>query len=484
MASTLVPTPTTRQAVNPAAGRAPDRAPRSRAVPAPTYPTARLPKTPAGRARTADLLVVAIGVPATALALWVLNGGPAAAAGSLGGALTGLGQLSGMASGLAALGGLALAARPAGVERRFGLDRMLSWHRWTGMVAAFGLLVHVVSLVAAYSMRASTNPFSEVAFLFGEPWLPAAMAGGALMALVALTSWRRIKNRMAYETWYYLHVLGYLAVALALGHVLVLGSDFAGNLVAQLWWVALYVAVAVTILVSRVWPLLTSLARPMRVTGVQTLPDGSLSVWVAGPSLSRMHATPGQYFSLRFGVRGLWWQTHPYSLSAAPFAGGLRFTFTPGDDAAAFRRISRGTRVWLEGPYGTFTADRAGDSPVVLIGAGSGIAPLRAILEDLTPAAAPIVLLRVSSADRAWFVTELQQLTDRLGGQLHIISGSRVSLAPHDPFSAAALAALVDDLPRRAAFICGPTGMTRAATRGLQAAGMPSSAIHTERYVY
>jgi predicted ferric reductase len=425
-----------------------------------------------------------VGVPATALLLWARDGGLATISSSVGGALTGVGQLSGLAAGLAALAGLALAARPAVIERRYGLDRMLSWHRWTGMVAAFGLLVHVVTLVTAYSLRASTNPFSEVVFLFGEPWMPSAMAGGALMALVALTSWRRIKRRMAYETWYYLHVLGYLSVALALGHVLVLGSDFAGNLVAQVWWVALYLAVAWTILVSRVWPLAKSLARPLRVTGVQTLPDGSLSIWVAGPALAAMHANPGQFFSLRFGVRGLWWQTHPYSLSAAPFAGGLRFTFTPGDDAAAFQRIAVGTRVWLEGPYGTFTADRAHGSAVVLIGAGSGIAPLRAILEDLSPASAPIVLLRVRQAEHAWFVTELQQLTERLGGRLHLITGSRASLAPHDPFSPAALAAAVDDLPTRAAFICGPTGMTRAATRGLRGAGMPASAIHTERYVY
>lgn len=439
---------------------------------------------PRSRLLVGDLAAIVLGVPATAVALWLLDGGIDEVSGSFQGALTGIGQLAGMAAGLAALAGLALAARPASVERRYGLDRMLGWHRWTGMIAAFALLAHVVSLLWAYALRSHTNPVSEVVFLFGEPWMPAAMAGGALMALVSLTSWRRIKNRMAYETWYYLHVLGYLAVALALGHVLVAGSDFAGNVVAQAWWVALYAAVAWLIGWSRLRPLLRSLSRPLTVTSVERLPDGAMSIWVAGPSLARMRASAGQYFSLRFATPGLWWQSHPYSVSAAPFTQGLRFTFTVGDDVAAFARIRPGTKVWLEGPYGTFTSEKAGAAPVVLVAGGSGIAPLRAILEDLTPANQPVVMVRVSRPQDAWFVNELSTLVDRLGGRLHVIAGSRVSLAPHDPLGAAVFAHLVPDLGHRVAFICGSTGMTRAAMRGLRLAGMPATSIHTERYVY
>ncbi|MFM2438399.1 MAG: hypothetical protein RLZ55_1218 [Actinomycetota bacterium] len=431
-----------------------------------------------------DVLVVTLGVPLTALLLWWFDGGAATMSESFGGILTGLGQLGGLAAGIAALGGLALAARPASLERRYGLDRMLGWHRWTGMIAAFALLLHVVALVWAYSMRSGASPWGEIALLFGEAWMPAAMAAGALMALVSLSSWRRIKNRMAYETWYYLHVLGYLSVALALGHVLVQGSDFADNAIARAWWIALYVLVGWLIVYSRLRPLLVSLTHPVKVTGMERLSDGAVSIWLGGRGLRRQRAAAGQYYSLRFGVRGLWWQSHPYSVSAAPFADGLRFTFDIGDDARDFARIKVGTRVWLEGPYGTFTAERAGNSPVLLIGGGSGVAPIRAILEDTAPWQRPVVIVRVSKVSDGWFLPELQQLVTSLGGRLHVVAGSRVSLAPQDPLGASALTHLVPDLRGRTAFICGPTGMTRAATRGLRAAGLPASAIHTERYVY
>ncbi len=446
---------------------------------------ARLAPPSHSRLLGSDVGIVTLGIVLTAFGLWLADGGIGELTSSFQGTLTGIGQLAGLAAGLAALGGLVLAARPLSLERRYGLDRMLSWHRWTGMTVAFGLLLHVVALVWAYSLRSGRTPVSEIVFLFSEPWFPAAMAAGVLTALVSISSYRRIRNRMHYETWYYLHLLGYLAVALALGHVVTAGSDFSDNLAARIWWLALYSIVAAVIVWSRVRPLVASLLRPMKVIGIDRAAPDSFNVWISGPSLPRLQARAGQFFQLRFGTRDLWWQHHPYSMSAVPFAQGLRFTFrNTGDDARAFERIRVGTRVWLEGPYGTFTAERAGGAPVLLIAGGSGIAPLRAILEDLQPGQRPEVIVRVRRPEDAWFYTELTQLVTALGGRLHLVMGSRVALRGQDPFAPGALAAVVPDLTRRVAFICGPTGMTRAAMKGLAAAGMPKANIHSERFDY
>jgi predicted ferric reductase len=395
-----------------------------------------------------------------------------------------VGQLTGLLAGLAALGGLALASRLGGLERRYGLDRMIGWHRYTGMVAVFALLVHVVALLTAYSLRSGRNPVSQMISLAGQPWMPTALVGGALMLLVALTSWRRIKVRMSYETWYYLHLLGYLSVALAVGHVLTMGSDFVGNVWAQAWWIGLYVAVGLMFVLGRALPLLRSLARPLRVTAVERLGDGAISIWVGGRAVHSMHASAGQFFSLRFGVPGLWWQSHPYSLSHQPLTDGLRFTFhARGDDAEAFARIRPGTRVWLQGPYGTMGAHVARHTKVAMIAGGSGIAPLRAILDDLALRHAPVVILRVSARNQAWFVHELEYLLAQRGGRLHLIAGRRDSLLV-DPFASDALLAMVPDIADRSVFVCGPTAMSRAASRGLRASGVPAQRIHTERYEY
>lgn len=124
---------------------------------------------------------------------------------------------------------------------------------------------------------------------------------------------------MAYETWFHLHVLGYLAVVLALGHVLVSGSDFVGNVWAQAWWIGLYVLVGIMVVVGRFGPLLSSLLRPLRVTRVDPLPERSIEVWLGGRRLPRLQASAGQYFQLRFGVPGLWWNSHPSRSVSAPY---------------------------------------------------------------------------------------------------------------------------------------------------------------------
>lgn len=439
----------------------------------------RLQPVPTSRLWTSELLWVVLGVPAVTVLMWVAGGGVSTLLTSAGGALTAIGQLAGLIAGLAALGGLALAARPASVERRWGLDRMLGWHRWTGITAVSAVVIHLVALLMAYSMRSGMTLIEQATFLFAEPWMPAAYTGAALMLLVGLTSWRRIKRRMAYETWYYLHLLGYAAVALALGHALVLGSDFVDNRFARMWWIGLYAAVAWLIVWSRLRPLVLSLLRPMRVTEVRHLPDGAMSIWVAGRSLPSMQANAGQFFSLRFAVRGLWWQTHPYSLSAEPYAQGLRFTFHVGDDVAAFHRIKVGTRLWLEGPYGRFTADQSSGRAVVAIAGGSGVAPIRALLADLTPDQRPEVIMRVSQRHNAWFVDEINALVAARNGHLHLVEGSRFSFRS-DPLGAAALLAAVPDIADRDAYVCGPEGMTRAARKGLKGAGVRR--IHTERY--
>ena len=69
-------------------------------------------------------------------------------------------------------------------------------------------------------------------------------------------------------------------------------------------------------------------------------------------------AAGGQFLQWRFLRRGLWWQAHPYSLSAAPNPSWLRITVKDlGDQSGALVDLLRpGVRVWAEGPYGVFTA--------------------------------------------------------------------------------------------------------------------------------
>ena len=50
-----------------------------------------------------------------------------------------------------------------------------------------------------------------------------AWVGLALFLLVAVTSVRAARTRMSYETWFFIHLYAYLAIALAFLHEVVVG---------------------------------------------------------------------------------------------------------------------------------------------------------------------------------------------------------------------------------------------------------------------
>ena len=80
------------------------------------------------------------------------------------------------------------------------------------------------------------------------------------------------------------------------------------------------------------------------------------SVICRGRRLDRLAVSGGQFFLWRFLTRDLWWQAHPYSLSALPRPPYIRVTIKAlGDQSRGILQLPPGTRVAIEGPYGVFT---------------------------------------------------------------------------------------------------------------------------------
>ena len=83
-------------------------------------------------------------------------------------------------------------------------------------------------------------------------------------------------------------------------------------------------------------------------------------------------------------------RANPYSLSAAPDGRSLRLTAEEvGEESRGWPVLHRATTVLVEGPYGRLHAGVKDARRTVLIGAGIGITPMRALLEDL-PAGSPM----------------------------------------------------------------------------------------------
>jgi predicted ferric reductase len=313
-----------------------------------------------------------------------------------------------------------------------------------------------------------------------------ATVGGLLFVGVGIISARAARRRMRYETWYYLHLYTYLAIALAFSHQFSTGADFIHDRLARVVWSAMYLAVGAAVVWYRVAvPARQMVRHRLRVEAVYPEARGVVSIVIKGRHLAELHAESGQFFRWRFLTRDLWWASNPYSLSAPPAGNCLRITAKSlGEHSAALARLRPGTRVFAEGPYGAMTASRRTQRKVLLIAGGIGITPLRALFETLPGAPGDLTLIyRARRQADLVFEDELRAVADRRGARLHVLLGSRATLR-QDPLSAAALTANIPDLRHHDVYICGPDGMADSALAALRAARVPRRQIHHESFVF
>jgi predicted ferric reductase len=405
----------------------------------------------------------------------------------LGDWLTNAGRVTGLLAGYGVVVLVALMARLPPVERGVGADRLARWHAMGGRYTVSLVVAHGLLITWGYAVSAHTNVVSETTtLLLSYPDVLAATVAGLLLVGVGISSARAARRRLSYETWYYLHLYTYLAVALAFSHQFATGAEFMNNLAARVAWGGMYAAVAGAILWYRfLTPVRQAMRHELRVVAVNQEGPGVISVIIGGRQLDELQAESGQFFRWRFLTRNLWWVSAPYSLSAAPRPDVLRITVKAlGDHSQALRDLRPGTRVFAEGPYGAMTAGVRRQRKVLLIGGGVGITPLRALFQTVPAAPGELTLLYRASHD--WdvvFRRELEQIASQRQAKLHIVTGRRTDLGA-DPLALASLTANIPDLPAHDVYLCGPAGMTSAARQALRIAGVPRRQIHSESFEF
>jgi predicted ferric reductase len=398
--------------------------------------------------------------------------------------LTGLGRVAGLLGAYLALVELLLLARLPVLDRLVGLQQLTAWHRRNGKLCLSLLLAHAVLITTGYTLGDRISLPAEVARLItGYPGVITATAGLALLVAVVVSSLVIVRRRLRYETWYFVHLYAYLAIALAFSHQLATGTDFVGQPAARAFWYALYLATLGALIGFRlVLPLARSAAHRLRVERVIDEGPNVVSVEIGGVRLDRLRAQSGQFFTWRFLTRDRWWEAHPFSLSAAPDGRRLRITVKGvGDYTARLRAIPPGTRVIAEGPFGSFTAAGRRRPRVALIAGGVGITPIRALLEDMPGGPEDItVVYRALRDDDVILRSELDELAGRRGVEVHYLVGDHDA----EPLSPERLRALMPDIATRDVYVCGPPAMVEATRATLGRSGVSRRHIVTERFAY
>jgi len=383
----------------------------------------------------------------------------------------------------------ALISKMSALAGAFSQDALLQFHKLMGILATVLLVIHAIFMMLVGYPLAWLNPLSSEG--------PVAMRLGAgaayLVLLLIFLSMFRKKIKLSYGWWQLSHrFLADAIVLMALAHVLLTGGFSSSR--AMRVALALYYSVLLAIGIR------TRIVRPLRLWSQKweivenRVESGDSRTLVLKPhNHEGFTFEPGQFAWLNTGRTPIHKDRHPISFSSCAYddkGGQIAFTIRNLGDWSGQEvpTLKPGQLVWVDGPYGVFTADREQGMGYVLFGGGVGITPMMSICSTLAERGdqRPVILFFASN-DMAGltFAEQLRALEHRMNlkvvfvlkrppqewaGETGLITKQLIQkyLPPH--------------YKRYQYFICGSPPMMDAIEDILPTLGVPPQRVHSERF--
>jgi ferredoxin-NADP reductase len=196
-----------------------------------------------------------------------------------------------------------------------------------------------------------------------------------------------------------------------------------------------------------------------------------------------MEHLPGQHYDVRLTAPDGYRAQRSYSIASSPLdRGEIELTIDrldEGEVSPYFHDVVvEGDQVEVRGPFASYFVWR-GEKPVLLVGGGSGVVPLMAILRHrrrTMPELPMRLVYSVRSADDVIYADELRD-----DAKLTFTRESPEGWAGH---TGRIDAALIGDAEAEmgTAFVCGSNGFVESASELLLPAGFEPERILTERF--
>lgn len=383
-----------------------------------------------------------------------------------------------------------LTARFRWLKAPYGSDIVYFFHRQISLVAFVVVLAHPLILFIEDPARLG------LLNLVAAPWRArfGVTAVLALIALVAISLWRQ-RLKIHYDAWRIWHgILATAAVALALGHIVLVGYYVAAPWKRAFWiaYSAFWVGLLAYVRVVKPW---LELRRPYVVEEVRRERGDAWTLALRPEGHAGMTFHPGQFAWLTLRSSPFADREHPFSFSSsAARPERLEFTIKErGDFTRQIGQVRPGERAYLDGPHGAFTTDRHDHAAgFVFIAGGVGITPIMSMLRTLADRGdrRPLTLIY---ANRDWesviFREEIAGL--QASGRLNLRVVHVLERPPEGwdgergYVTADILRRHLPPIERRnqyEVFICGPQPMMDAVERALVGLGVAMGDIHTERF--
>ena len=373
-----------------------------------------------------------------------------------------------------------LSSRIKVLERPFGLDRLVRFHKAMGLCAVVLLLSHPVL------MAAEDGNWGMLWVGAGTPIALGKLAL-ALLSLVVLTALLYKRVGLDYQTWRFMHKGAPVVVAVGLTHAMRVSENVRPTSALGIYMMAM-IATALGLFVYR------NLIVPLwgrRTYTVQKVEQASHNTWTLtfAPEGEPMPLhRPGQFLFLTLRRAGLRAEEHPFTISSSP-TSAPEITVTikeSGDYTRTIGRTQPGDTALLDGPYGRFSLVHHDAPAYLFIAGGVGITPIMSMLRYMRDSGdgRPARLIFANRRERdILFRDELAAMPGNVG-VVHVLSEAGEEWKGcRGRASTEVIRDLAGDLMTRAdVFLCGPPPMMEALSEALRECGVAKRRIHMEKF--
>lgn len=415
--------------------------------------------------------------------LWYLGSSSLLAQDELGGKLIALGRLSGLFLEFFILLQLVLISRIGFIEQQFGHDKLNRVHRLGGYLVVWFLILHPALLIFGYGALSGATFFQQL-WIFLNHWEDVAKAAIALVLILtaAGASAAIIKKRLRYETWHGVHLLMYLAVALAFGHQ-INTADVSIGWPLYYWLCLNFFIFGLLLLFRFLRPVYLLFHHKFYIAEIKEEAKDVYSIYIKGNNIDKFKFQPGQFANLTFLSKKMWF-SHPFSFSSAPNREFIRFSVKAlGDFTGKINSLPLSSKVIIDGPLGIMTKTRASKNKFLLLASGIGITPIFALAEELSLNKKDTILLYGNKTNQdVVFEDDLKKLNIK---KYFLLSREKNKTGfEHGRITMEKIHRLAPDFMEREIYVCGPDEMIASIVADLKNSGLNSGQIHSERFAY
>ncbi len=367
------------------------------------------------------------------------------------------------------------------ITRYFFKDHIwvLDTHKQFGIYGILLILAHPILITIDYGESANFLLYGPLETDFDQH-----VAMGRFAFFIFMIIWISsaiLRKKIGYRPWRYIHYLAYLMIPFLLLHVPETGTFYAFEQGIRTYWAIIAAAFGVIVLL-RALDFFTFGHKTYKLISKKEISKGVYQYVFEPLTNKRIIPNAGQFLYVR---KGFWSEEHPFSIVGHNEKNDQIFVAAKvfGKYTAKLSNLELGTQVYLDGPYGVFTAEANIDetTPTTFIAGGIGITPF--IPHVLNKRMNVHLFSACRTARHSLFDKELKA---HLGDKYIQVHSEKASGGAHSGYIDAELlkSQLGDQFAKQTFYICGPAPMMAKVKTSLQDAGIDQGKIHTEEFGY